>query len=591
MTVWMVTGILIITLILLITEKLPVDLTAIGVMVVLMTTGILSPLEAVAGFANPAVITVGAMFLISKSMIRTGAVGFIGETVIHLSRGRPKLAMILALLIVAVASAFINNTPVVVLFIPIIMSLSCEYDLSPSKLLIPVSYASILAGTCTLIGTSTNIIVSDLSLMYGYGELGMFELASLGVPIAILGIGFIYFVAPWLMPGHTTPVCETEDSEHRRYLAEFEVPADSPMVGRDPQQTLTEKSPFFEVFEIIRKSHIIYPWRERVKVAPGDVLLVKGSANEIVDILREGFVDLPHLEQDLNFVPGDKKSVILELIIPPQSALLGERLLESTIHGAHDIHIIAVKRRTDHYTEQKIRELKLKVGDILLVQCHQDELEQLRRNPDFIVVEDVHHEIIHKKKAPVAGLIFGALILFASTGLADIMVCALAGAFLMILTGCLPLREAYRAMQANVLILIVGTIALGTAMEKSGTAKFYAHEFISLLKSFGPVAILAGLLIFTSLSTQLLSNNATAVLLMPIAVSVALELGVNPKPFIIAVCFGASACFATPVGYQTNLLVYGPGGYRFSDYLKLGIPLNLIVLIMGTIFIPLIWPL
>jgi di/tricarboxylate transporter len=591
MAVWIITAILIITLILLITEKLPVDLTAIGVMVALMTTGILSPLEAVAGFANPAVITVGAMFLISKSMIRTGAVGFIGETVIHLSRGRAKLAMLLALLIVAFASGFINNTPVVVLFIPIIMSLSCEYDLSPSKLLIPISYASILAGTCTLIGTSTNIIVSDLSHIYGYGKLGMFELSPLGVPIALLGIGFIYFAAPRLMPGHAAPVCEIEDSEHRRYLAEFVVPEDSPMIDRDPQQTLAEKSPFFEVFEIVRKYQIIYPWRERVKTAPGDTLLVKGSANEILDILREGLVELPHLEQDLNFIPGEKESVILELIIPPQSALLGERLLESTLRGAHDIHIIAVKRRTVHYSEQKMRQLKLQVGDILLVQCHEDELEVLRRNPDFIVVEDVHHEMIHKKKAPVAGLIFAALIIFASTGLADIMVCALAGAFLMILTGCLPLRDAYRAMQGNVLILIVGTIALGTAMEKTGTAKFYAQEFISLLKSSGPVAILAGLLVFTSLSTQLLSNNATAVLLMPIAVSVALELGVNPKPFIIAVCFGASACFATPVGYQTNLLVYGPGGYRFSDYLKLGIPLNLIVLIMGSIFIPLIWPL
>ena len=591
MAVWVVTAILILTLALLVTEKLPVDLTAIGVMVALMATGILSPQEAVAGFANPAVITVGAMFLISKSMIRTGAVGFIGETVIHFSGGRPNLAMLLSLLIVASASGFINNTPVVVLFIPIIMSLSCEFDLSPSKLLIPISYASILAGTCTLIGTSTNIIVSDLSHMYGYGKLKMFELTPLAVPIALLGIGFIYFAAPRLMPGHATPVCEIEDSEHRRYLAEFVVPAASPMIGRDPQQTLAEKSPFFEVFEIIRNSYIIYPWRERVKTEPGDTLLVKGSANDILDILRKRLVDLPHLEQDLNFIPGDKKSLILELIIPPQSALLGERLLESTVHGTHDIQLIAVKRRAVHYTEQKIRELKIRVGDILLVQCHEDALEQLRRNPDFIVVEDVHHEIVHKKKAPVAGLVFAALIVFASTGLADIMVCALAGAFLMIITGCLPLRDAYRAMQGNVLILIVGTIALGTAMEKTGTAKFYAQQFISLLRNAGPVAILAGLIVFTSLSTQLLSNNATAVLLMPIAVSVALELGVNPKPFIVAVCFGASACFATPVGYQTNLLVYGPGGYRFNDYLKLGIPLNLIVFIMGSIFIPLLWPL
>ena len=451
MAVWVVTAILILTLALLVTEKLPVDLTAIGVMVALMATGILSPQEAVAGFANPAVITVGAMFLISKSMIRTGAVGFIGETVIHFSGGRPNLAMLLSLLIVASASGFINNTPVVVLFIPIIMSLSCEFDLSPSKLLIPISYASILAGTCTLIGTSTNIIVSDLSHMYGYGKLRMFELTPLAVPIALLGIGFIYFAAPRLMPGHAAPVCEIEDSEHRRYLAEFTVPPESSMIGRDPQQTLAEKSPFFEVFEIIRKSFIIYPWREKVRTEPGDILLVKGSANEIIDILRQRVVDLPHLEQDLNFIPGDKKSVIVELIIPPQSALLGEKLLETTLHGANDIHIIAVKRRTVHYTEQKIRQLKIRVGDILLVQCHEDELEQLRRNPDFIVVEDVHHEIIHKKKAPVAGLIFAALIIFASTGLADIMVCALTGAFLMTQSVGRVMRAAGAGVVINLL--------------------------------------------------------------------------------------------------------------------------------------------
>jgi di/tricarboxylate transporter len=233
MSIWIVSILLILTLIFLITEKIPIDLTAMGIMVALMVTGILTPLEAVAGLANPAVVTVGAMFLISRGMIRTGAVGFIGEKVIHYSRGRVNLAMLMTLLIVAIFSAFINNTPVVVLFIPIITSLSCEFGFSPSKFLIPVSYASILAGTCTLIGTSTNIIVSDLSAMYGYGELAMFELAALGVPIAVLGIGFLYVAAPRLMPGHAVPVCEV-DEEHRRYLAELLVPAESSLVGQEP---------------------------------------------------------------------------------------------------------------------------------------------------------------------------------------------------------------------------------------------------------------------------------------------------------------------------------------------------------------------
>jgi di/tricarboxylate transporter len=219
-----------------------------------------------------------------------------------------------------------------------------------------------------------------------------------------------------------------------------------------------------------------------------------------------------------------------------------------------------------------------------------EKLDAMRGQSDYIIVEDVHHEIVLRRKARVAAVIFGAIIAFASSGVADILTCALTGAFLMILTGCLQLRDAYRALQPNVLLLIAGTISLGTAMETTGTSRFYAEAFLSLFSGASPTVILAAFLLLTSVSTQLLSNNATAVLLIPIAISTALGLGVEPKPFIIAVCFGASACFASPIGYQTNLLVYGPGGYRFSDYLKLGIPLNLLVLVFGTLFIPVIWP-
>ena len=218
-------------------------------------------------------------------------------------------------------------------------------------------------------------------------------------------------------------------------------------------------------------------------------------------------------------------------------------------------------------------------------------MDQLRGGPDFILVEDVHHEIIHKKKARIAGSIFAALVLAAGFGMADIMVCALSAVFLMILTRCIQLRDGYRALQGEVLMLIAGTIALGTAMGKTGASQVYAETYLRFFSGLSPEIVLAGLILLTSVSTQVLSNNATAVLLIPIAISTAVSLGVNPKPFIVAVCFGASACFATPIGYQTNLLVYGPGGYRFSDYLKLGIPLNIMVLIMGAIMIPMFWPL
>lgn len=590
MEIGIVSLILIAALVLLATEWLPVDLTAIGIMVALMLSGILTPLEAVAGFANPAVITVAAMFMVSRGMIRTGAVGYIGQKVIEISRGSTVLAMLVILLVVGLSSAFINNTPVVVLFIPIVLSLSCELGFSPSKFLIPVSYASILGGTCTLIGTSTNIIVSDLSVSYGYRPLGMFELSLLGVPLAVLGIVFLLFAAPRLLPAHLSPVCEMEDSANRRYLAEFLIPAASSLIGRNTVEAFAERYPAIQVLELIRDYHIYYPDRDAVRIAAGDRVLVKGAASDLVAVTAGDEIELPLAETGLEFGSGEKSSVVVELIFPPNSGLIGQRLSRSRLASDPDIHIIAMQRSGMHYTESKLQDLRLRTGDVLLIWCPESRLKRLRAESDLIIVEDVHHEIVLRSKAPLAFLIFGALVIAASTGLADIMVCALAAVFAMIISGCLQMRDAYRTIQGNVLMLIVGTIALGAAMEKTGASRYYADGFLSLFVGSGPVPVLAAMLLLTSVSTQLLSNNATAVLVLPIAISTALSLNVDPRPFIIAVCFGASACYATPIGYQTNLLVYGPGGYRFGDYLKLGIPLNLMVLGLGTLMIPKIWP-
>jgi di/tricarboxylate transporter len=437
-----------------------------------------------------------------------------------------------------------------------------------------------------LIGTSTNIIISDLSAKHGLGSLGMFELSPLGVPIALLGIFFLIFASPKLMPGLHNPVCELKDDEHRRYLAELHVPRKSPIIGENPDSYFTEKYANMEVLELIRYSHVFYPDRDPVKIAPDDLLLVKGSANDLVEILHEEVVELPLTEEGINFGDEQKESLIVELIIPPQSSLLGERLVSTRLRRDPDIHIIAIKRRELHYAEPKVKDIRLKIGDILLVRLPDSSLDRLRGETDFIIVEDIHHEIVHKRLARRAFLIFGAMVVVASTGLADILVCALAAAFLMVLTGCLQLRDAYRAMDGRVLLIIIAMIALSAALEKTGASEFYARAFLNLLRGLSPAYILSGVILLTSISTHVLSNNATAILLLPIAISAAQGLGVDPKPFIIAVCFGASACFATPIGYQTNLLVYGPGGYRFSDFLKLGMPLNVLVLVMGSLFIP-----
>jgi di/tricarboxylate transporter len=315
---------------------------------------------------------------------------------------------------------------------------------------------------------------------------------------------------------------------------------------------------------------------------------VKASANDLIAVLNDKLLELHFGEKDLDF-KAHGGSLFVELIIPPQSGLLGSKLVQSSLQLDPDIRIIAVKRRRIHYSQQKIRRLRLTVGDVLLVYCPKDHLEQLRAGNDFIVVEDVHQQIIHKRKAPLALAIFTGMVFAASTGLANIMVCAVSAVFLMLLGGCLQLRDAYRAVDVRVLMMIVGTLALGSAMQKTGVATLYAEGFLSIFKGQSPAVILSAFLLLTSVCTQLLSNNATAVLLIPIGISTALSLGVNPKPFVVAICFGASACYATPIGYQTNLLVYGPGGYRFADYLKLGLPLNLLVWLMGSLFIPLLW--
>jgi di/tricarboxylate transporter len=590
MDIAIVSIILCIALYLLVTEIISIDMTAIGIIVALIFTRILTPAEAVGGFASPAVITVGSMFLISRAMMRTGSVGYLAQNVIQYSRGNVKIATLLTLIIVALASAFINNTPVVVLFIPVILQLGCEYGLSPSKLLIPVSYTSILAGTCTLIGTSTNIIVSDLSFSYGYGKISMFELASLGVPIAVIGILFLYVTAPRLLPAHTQPTCDHLDREDKRYLAEFMIPRNSPLIGNEPVQYFADHYRMLSLYEVTRGGYIFYPDKDKIGMKAEDTLLIKGSANDLIHLLQEKVVQLAHQSAKLNFNINDPESIIIELVVPPQSSLLGFNPRKAAFFRDMGIYVIAMKRRRLHYSEQKMEQMRLRIGDILLVKCPVDKIDRIRAEGDFIIIEDVYHQIVQKKKAGIAFAIFAGVVATATLGIADIMVCALAGVLLMILTGCLPLRDAYRALQGDVLILIVGTIALGEAMAKTGASQVYAQGFLYVFHSLGPQFVLMGMLLFASISTQVLSNNATAVLLIPIAISTATALGVSPKPFIIAICFGASACYATPIGYQTNLMVYGPGGYSFADYLRLGIPLNILVLVMGSMFIPVFWP-
>ncbi len=591
MAIAVVTAILVVAVVLLVTEWVPVDLTALGIMVALMVTDILTPAEAVAGLANPAPVTVALLFVVSRGLVRTGSLDFITARILTYSKGSPRRFLFLSLFLVGGFSSFLNNTPVVILFISVTMTVCCEYSFSPSKFLLPISFVSILAGTSTLIGTSTNILVSDLGTAYGQAPLGMFELSILGIPLAMAGALFLFFFAPRILPAHREPICEVKGGEKHRYISELSIPADSPLLGKDVSSELARRFPDIELFQVLRDQEILDPVRDPVSLAADDLLLVKATAPELAQILDNRCARLVRGDQSVDTRPHDRSTVIAELLVQPNSDAVGRLLANVIAEFDTDIRFIGVKRHWKHFAPGAIRDLRLTVGDLLLVQAPTDHLDQLRAAGDLLVIEDVHQRIVNRRKAPLALGVFLAMVAATAIGGVSILMASMTAMVLMLATGCLSLREAYRAIDGRVLVLIVGTLALGAALAKTGAADRYASAFLTLFSGASPAVVLSGFILLTSLLSLFLSNNATAVLLLPVAMSTAVSLGVDPRPFVVGICFGASACYASPIGYQTNLLVYGPGGYRFIDYLKLGLPLNFGVWVASSIAIPLIWPL
>ncbi len=582
--------ILLAALALLVSERLPYDLTALGIMVVLMATGILTPRQAVNGFANPAPLTVGALFIVTRGLIRTGGLLFLTRLMAAATRGRPRRILLLSLLLVGILSAFVNNTPVVVLMLSVILGLSGRFDISPARFLMPISFISILAGMSTLIGTSTNIIVSDLAAEAGLAPIGMFELARVGAPAALLGGALIFLLSDRLLPRTHIPIFHTDRSERHRYIAEVVIPEGSRLLGSAAQEAICRDHPRIEVHEVLRESRVLYPETDDCTLTAGDLVLLSATAEELVDMLGRGSVALPTTGGVDLPEPYDLDTQIVEAIVTPESRLVGRRLANTRLGRDEDLHVLGMQRLRTHYSEQRLESLRLHVGDILLVQGQGLGLQRLRTDFDLIVVEDTVPRIVNRSRAPMALGIFVVMVAVAALSLVNILTAALAAAFLMVVTGCLSMHEAYKAIDVPVLMLIIGTIAMGAAITASGAADLYARGFLGVFQSLGPHAVLAAFIVLTSLLSHVLSNNSTAVLLIPIGIATASAMGVDPRPFVVGICFGASACFATPLGYQTNLLVYGPGGYRFSDFLRLGMVLNVVVWVMASLLVPRFWP-
>ena len=572
-----------------VSEKLSVDIVAILALSALVLLGVVGPDVAISGFANEATITVAAMFVLSAGLQRTGALRSLG---LMFARIRWPWAFGLAVMLtIATVSAFVNNTAAVAVFLPIVLAATAAKNLSPSKYLIPLSYAAQMGGVCTLIGTSTNLLVNSLAKDLGHEGFGLFDFAPLG--LVTMAAGFVYLMVfrRWLLPHHP-PSGITETYELGKYITELRVMPDSPLIGKSVATSqLAEKHSVY-VLELLRGED--KHWAPRAEhLREGDVLLVRGDWEKLKALKDSAKLELePEFTlQDSQFTgeDGDAAQVLVEAMVAPGARLIGLTLRELDFQWNYNATVLAVHRRGEVLRE-KIKDVTLNVGDVLLLLCPRSEMDTIRANQNLVVLNERGEVDPPKSKALLAIGIMAAAVGVAALGWLPIVASSILGGIALVATRCIGNDQAYQAIDWRVIVLLAGVLPLGIAMQKSGLAQGVADFAVNWGGGFGPLVVLAAVYLITALLTELMSNNAAAVLITPIAFSTALSMDVSPTPFLVAVLFAASTSFATPVGYQTNTMVYNAGNYRFVDFMKMGIPLNLLFWGMSLYFIPRFFP-
>jgi di/tricarboxylate transporter len=590
MSIFLTLAVVITALICFIFEWFPVDFTAICVALALMILGLVTPEEGISGFGNSATITVMAMFILSAGISRTGAINSLRDLLLKWG-GKSATQQILVMgFIVGPISAFINNTAVVAIFLPIIEDWCRKRGISPSKMLLPLSFVTILGGMLTLIGTSTNVLASGVSKQLGYGEFGLFQFTILGIFTFIIGILYLAFAAPILLPDRqsSNEASLSEDYQLKDYITELLITPRSSLINKTLRETEIQRKFDIDVLEIVRNdTHFPQPLGDKVLNA-GDILLVRSGKDELLKIRDEKGLELladvkfenEALETELN--TGQEK--IAEVLILSNSRVIGSTLKDLRFRQRYNATVIAI-RRGEELLRDRLGKVPLKFGDLLLVQGPKESFLGLQTTRELLVLEQRDVENLRQNKAWISIVITLGVILTAAFTPFPILVSSLAGVILMVLTGCLKPGEIYGAVRWDVIFLLAGLIPLGVAMDKSGATEWLANNLVSLGGSLSGYWILLFFFVITSLITEILSNNASVVLLLPIAVKVAVSLNLNPYAFMYAVTFAASNSFLTPIGYQTNTMVYGPGGYKFTDFVRLGGPLNLLMMLVTPLLI------
>ncbi len=571
-------------------ERIPADIVAMSALAVLLATGILTTTEVLQVFSNSAPITVAAMFVLSAALERTGVIAGMGRIVTSMGGKSPTLALATLMIVVMTLSAFINNTPVVVILTPVTIALAHSLSMAPSRLLIPLSFASIFGGMCTLIGTSTNIIVDGLATERGLAPFGMFEITFAGLIIGLVGIVYLLIASRWLLPDRETFAHLAAKRPQRQFLAEVLVPHGSPLIGKKLNSPRTKGKTTGDIIDVIRNDASLRRELDEVTIEAGDRLVLSTSAADIVGLREAGGlafdVQDPHAVEPI----GSRALEIMEGIVGPQSRLIGHRLADLNLRRRYGVYILAVHR---HGITQRanFESLRLEYGDVLLLEGPTEGTERLFLQQDLVNLTSPAEKPFRLSKRPIAIGAILLVMLLAALEVLPIAALAIIAAVAVVAFRCVEAEEAYQAIRWRILVLIFGMLALGAAMEKTGAAMLVVQQITGLVATFGPLAVLSVVYFITSMTTEIISNNAAAILLTPIAIGLAQELGVDPRPFVVAVMFAASASFATPIGYQTNTFVYAAGGYRFVDFLKVGMPLNLLLWAVATFVIPLFWPL
>ena len=584
-----VLGLTVCAVVLFVTEKFSTDIVAILVMIVLLVFRVLTPAEGLAGFANTATVTVGAMFVLSAGMFRSGAVNFVGKALGRLARRSSGLMLFVLMVGVGVLSSFLNNTAAVAILIPVVIVVARRADTSPSKLLMPLSFASMFGGMCTVLGTSTNILASSIAEQAGLQAFGMFEFTKLGIIFFAVGVAYMMTLGRRLVPDHRGQGDLTTSFGLGDYLTDLVLQTESKSVGHSLASAPLVKELNIDVLQILRGEDTLRPTPETI-LREGDVLRIQGNLRTINELKGRAGVTfgMSTKWRDEHLQSTDTR--LVEAVVGPSSPLAGKSLAESRLRANYGASVLAI-RQHGTLRHGQFENITLMPGDALLIDVPNDQIEHLTQQRVFLVVSRAGIPRFDWSKASKAVAIVVAVVVVAATGLLPIVAAAATGALMMVLSGCVSTEEAYGAIEWNVLFLLAGMLSLGAAMEKTGASTMLADGMIDGVGALGPLALLAAFFGATMLLTEVMSNNATVALLLPIAITTAQAIDVDPRAFMFAVVFAASSSFMTPVGYQTNAMIYGPGQYRFKDFARVGAPLNLIFWVLGTLLIPRFWPL